>query len=60
MDLLEKQLKEFPRGKHDDTLDGIYYATRKLLPPDHVVTQKDERDLKHFIIPEKASGWQTR
>lgn len=55
------ELLIYPRGKHDDLLDGFYYATRKLLPPDHrVQTQLDERDLRHFIIAEKAKGWQTR
>ena len=54
------ELLIYPRGKHDDLLDGFYYATRKLLPPDHEVQQIDERDLLHFNIAEKAIGWQTR
>jgi len=55
------ELLTYPRGKHDDTLDGMYYATRKLLSPDHTVDKKETiSDLKYFIIPEKANGWQTR
>jgi len=25
----------YPRAKHDDIIDGLYYATRKLIRPDH-------------------------
>lgn len=54
------ELLTYPRGKHDDTLDGFYYATRKLLPPDHTVKVEVEHDLNHFIIPQKVSGWRTK
>ena len=55
------ELLMYPRGRHDDTLDGFYYATRKLLPPRHESERKEiKTDLRHFIIPEKANGWQTR
>jgi phage terminase large subunit-like protein len=32
------ELMMYPRGKNDDLLDGIYYATRRMYPPDHQVT----------------------
>lgn len=54
------ELLIYPRGKHDDTLDAFYYATRKLISPDHTVKSEQPTDLRFFIIPEKANGWQTR
>lgn len=32
----EDELFTYPRGKHDDLIDGFYYATRKLIQPHHV------------------------
>ena len=29
MDALEAEALMYPRGKHDDLLDGLYYANRK-------------------------------
>ena len=45
---LEDEFNMYPRGKHDDLLDGLYYATRKLIPPDHQV-ETEEDDLKYFL-----------
>ena len=53
------ELLMYPRGKHDDTLDGFYYATRKLLRPDHTVKEENS-DLKYFPTPQKVIKWQTR
>lgn len=33
---LINELELYPNGKHDDLLDGLYYATRRLIPPDHM------------------------
>lgn len=54
------ELLMYPRGKHDDTLDGFYYATRKLISPDHTAKKEEKSDLKYFITPQKVNGWQTR
>jgi phage terminase large subunit-like protein len=45
---LEDELNIYPRGKHDDLLDGLYYATRKLYIPDHT-TKNEEDDLRYFL-----------
>ena len=33
MNELKDELLMFPRGKHDDLLDGLYYATKNNYPP---------------------------
>ena len=33
MNELKDELLMFPRGKHDDLLDGLYYATNHNYPP---------------------------
>lgn len=60
MHRLISEMLLFPRGRKN-LLDGLWYATFYMYPPDHELSdQRDERDLKHFITPEKANGWQTR
>lgn len=34
------ELLMYPRGKHDDTIDGFYYATRRMYPPDHEIRKE--------------------
>jgi predicted phage terminase large subunit-like protein len=41
MKALEEELNMYPRGKHDDLLDGLYYATRMLITPDHSLPEKE-------------------
>ena len=36
MDEFENELFAYPRGKHDDLIDGFYYSTRRLFQPHHV------------------------
>lgn len=36
----EEELIMYPRGKHDDMIDGFYYATRRLSPP-HFLWEDD-------------------
>lgn len=38
----EDELFTYPRGKHDDLIDGFYYATRKLIQPHHLWQQEPE------------------
>lgn len=55
---LEDELNMYPRGKHEDLIDGLYYATRKLVPPDHVIQDENFDDLKYFIRQTKQhSNW---
>ena len=42
------ELLMYPRGKHDDTIDGLYYATRGLLKPDHNINDANEDDSKYM------------
>ena len=35
MEELKNELLLYPRGKHDDLLDGLFYATKKCFPPAH-------------------------
>jgi phage terminase large subunit-like protein len=40
---LKDELLLYPRGKHDDLLDGLYYAMKKCYPPNHVVEDKEKK-----------------
>lgn len=58
------EMMMYPRGKHDDLLDGFYYATRKLIPPDHTVKSDEERqqeileeELKYFLRGKGSLTW---
>lgn len=60
MHALEEELNMYPRGKNDDLLDGLYYATRLLTIPDHVIDKKNENDdLKYFLTftPNETTAW---
>ena len=39
---LKDEMLLYPRAKHDDLLDGMYYAMKKIYPPYHKVTDKKE------------------
>jgi len=45
-DLIDELLM-YPRGRHEDLIDGLYYATRKLIVPDHTVNEGADDD-KYF------------
>lgn len=51
---LEDELLLFPRAKNDDLCDALYFATRKLISPDHNIEHYDrpmeEDELKYFIF----------
>ena len=44
---LKDELLLYPRGKHDDLLDGLYYATKKIYQPFHKKQDKDEASTKN-------------
>lgn len=37
------ELLMYPRGKNDDLLDGFYYATRRMFPPDDIPVKQEFR-----------------
>lgn len=47
MRALTDELLTYPGGKHDDTLDALYYATKRTYPPTHQVIGQKEADLGH-------------
>ena len=50
----KSELLGFPRGlKHDDLLDGFYYATRRLQTPNHTVPIKSEIKFRPLITVEE-------
>lgn len=56
---LEDELTMYPRGKQDDLLDGLYYATRKLISPDHIVegTGDDSKYFPFQYINKSKTAW---
>ena len=44
------ELLMYPRGRHDDTLDGFYYATRKLIEPHHVAEDMNPKQLNDYEL----------
>ena len=59
MQELKDELLLYPRGKHDDLLDGLYYATKKIYPPNHGEYSKstEKNDQKGIII--SKNSWMT-
>ena len=46
----KSELLGFPRGlKHDDLLDGFYYATRRIKTPHHTIRKKEVEHFKPLI-----------
>ena len=41
MEELRDELLLYPRGKHDDLLDGLFYAMKKCFPPNHKSIEKE-------------------
>lgn len=58
MGTLLDELTQFPRGRKN-LLDGLWYATRKLLLPDHKIEVRNEDDdLKYFLFnAHKNKNW---
>ena len=53
---LKDELLLYPRGKHDDLLDGLYYATKKIYQPFHKKVNKDEAS-NQFNRKNEESSW---
>ena len=43
MDELRDELLLYPRGKHDDLLDGLFYAMKKCYTPNHKSVAKENK-----------------
>jgi hypothetical protein len=55
---LKDELLLYPRGKHDDLLDGLYYATKKMYQPFHKKIDKDEANMD-FCDKRQEKSWLT-
>ena len=53
---LKDELLLYPRGKHDDLLDGLYYATKKIYQPFHKKEDKCEVN-KEASTTKKETSW---
>lgn len=56
MQALEDELLLYPRGKHDDLLDGMYYAMKKSYVPTHVVEINPNQKREHYRY-EDTESW---
>tara|TARA_X000001382_G_scaffold47962_1_gene32473 strand:- start:213 stop:629 length:417 start_codon:yes stop_codon:yes gene_type:complete len=45
---LKDEMLLYPRAKHDDLLDGMYYAMKKIYPPYH--KNEDEKEQKTIHV----------
>ena len=51
------ELTLYPRGKHDDLLDGFFYANKNCYRPTHDSTQETQEDPWYSRKP--AKSWKT-
>jgi len=54
---LKDELLLYPRGKHDDLLDGLFYATKKVYKPFHNSTIKKMPESESNYTKDKDSSW---
>ena len=54
---LKDELLLYPRGKHDDLLDGLFYATKKIYTPNHDSTTKKMSENEARYLKDKKSSW---
>ena len=52
---LKNELLLYPRGKHDDLLDGLYYAMKKCYTPHHKAELQDKAERKYNRKPDDVS-----
>jgi hypothetical protein len=53
---LKDELLMFPRGKHDDLLDGLYYATKHNYPPNHEMHKSNNHHIQGKFT-KKSDDW---
>ena len=56
---IRDELLLYPRGKHDDLLDGMFYANKNIYPPNHVDNDIDKGDKASFINKFSNDSWMT-
>ena len=55
MEAFENELLLYPRGKHDDLLDGFFYANKNAYKPSHDAEKKTEQE--QFDYLRKRVDW---
>jgi predicted phage terminase large subunit-like protein len=55
MEELKDELLLYPRGKHDDLLDGLFYATKKCFAPVHNETRTTKKETYKEYIEDDVS-----
>ena len=56
---LRDELLLHPRGKHDDLLDGLFYANKGIYPPNHSDDESDNKENANFKNKFKNDSWMT-
>lgn len=62
MQTFEEELSMYPKGRHEDILDGFFYATRRLMRPTHEVdthVPDDEEILLNGTRYKQTGNWMT-
>lgn len=57
MQELKDELYLYPRGKHDDLLDGLYYANKGIYKPQHVVEIVGTKPVSIFDGDDIKTDW---
>ena len=52
---MRDELLLYPRGKHDDLLDGLFYAMKKCYPPHHKTIVKESKKSYNQLIGDDIS-----
>ena len=55
---IKDEMLLYPRAKHDDLLDGMYYAMKKIYAPFHKVESGKDKKTQHFT-KSKYLDWMT-
>ena len=56
---LRDELLLYPRGKHDDLLDGMFYANKGIYSPFHKDSDRDNQTNPQFINKFSNDSWMT-
>ena len=56
---LRDELLLYPRGKHDDLLDGLFYANKNIYPPHHKDDDVDKGENASFVNRFSNDSWMT-
>ena len=55
---IKDEMLLYPRARHDDLLDGMYYAMKKIYAPFHSAVKQDTKKTEHFTKT-KYLDWMT-